>query len=138
RPDQSDRLRTEIHYADHGRIGIDVHDPGGSPLLKRHLDLKNEFYECVRNETQQTPETETRLRETVTKLKKTVAEQRTEIQELRDLVTRPTLASAVLTQGKAASAGPASTTSFRSLDRQRAGLLWSVRLAACLHSIGTS
>ncbi|MEU0837751.1 hypothetical protein [Streptomyces sp. NPDC005969] len=107
-------------------------------LLKRHLDLKNEFYECVRNETQQTPETEKRLRETVTKLKKTVAEQRTEIQELRDLVTRLTLASAVLTQGKAASAGPASTTSFRSLDRQRAGLLWSVRLAACLHSIGTS
>ncbi|MFI6730959.1 hypothetical protein NRF20_05825 [Streptomyces sp. R-74717] len=77
-------------------------------LLKRHVDLKNEFYERVRNETQQIPETEKRLRETVTKLKKTIAEQRTEIQELRDLVTRLTLASAVLTQGKAASAEPAS------------------------------
>ncbi|MER7693834.1 hypothetical protein [Streptomyces sp. NPDC097610] len=77
-------------------------------LLKRHVDLKNEFYERVRTETQQIPETEKRLRETVTKLKKTIAEQRTEIQELRDLVTRLTLASAVLTQGKAASAEPAS------------------------------
>ncbi|WP_327373610.1 hypothetical protein OG393_06235 [Streptomyces sp. NBC_01216] len=77
-------------------------------LLKRHVDLKNEFYERVRNETQQIPETEKRLRETVTQLKKTIAEQRTEIQELRDLVTRLTLASAVLTHGKAASAEPAS------------------------------
>ncbi|MFC8708986.1 hypothetical protein ACFUCQ_03470 [Streptomyces sp. NPDC057197] len=77
-------------------------------LLKRHVDLKNEFYERVRTETQQIPETEKRLRETVTKLKKTIAEQRTEIQELRALVTRLTLASAVLTQGKAASAEPAS------------------------------
>ncbi|MFJ8602100.1 hypothetical protein ACIREM_25960 [Streptomyces shenzhenensis] len=77
-------------------------------LLKRHVDLKNEFYERVRNETQQIPETEKRLRETVSQLRKTIAEQRTEIHELRDLVTRLTLASAVLTQGKAASAEPAS------------------------------
>lgn len=48
-------------------------------LLKRHADLKNEFYERVRNETQQIPETEKRLRETVTKLKKSIAQQRTEI-----------------------------------------------------------
>jgi hypothetical protein len=77
-------------------------------LLKRHVDLKNEFYERVRNETQQIPETEKRLRETVTKLKKTIANQKAEIQELRDLVTRLTLASAVLTQGKTASAEPPS------------------------------
>jgi hypothetical protein len=77
-------------------------------LLKRHVHLKNEFYERVRNETQQIPETEKRLRETVTKLKETVADQRTEIQELRDLVTRLTLASAVLAQGKAAPAEPVS------------------------------
>ncbi len=77
-------------------------------LLKRHVDLKNEPYERVRNETQQIPGTEKRLRETVTKLKRTITEQRTDIQELSDLVTRLTLASAVLTQGKAASAEPAS------------------------------
>ena len=34
-------------------------------LMKRHADLKNEFYERVRNETQQVPESEKRLRETV-------------------------------------------------------------------------
>ncbi|MET8299218.1 hypothetical protein ABZ729_07860 [Streptomyces sp. NPDC006678] len=67
-------------------------------LQKRHVDLKNEFYERVRTETRQTPESERRLRETVTKLKKTVANQKAEIQELRQLVTRLTLAGAVLTQ----------------------------------------
>jgi predicted RNA-binding Zn ribbon-like protein len=67
-------------------------------LLRRHVDLKNEFYERVRTETRQVPETEKRLREAVTKLKKTIANQRVEIEELRQLVTRLTLASAVLTQ----------------------------------------
>ncbi|MFH8379108.1 hypothetical protein ACH4A7_37040 [Streptomyces cyaneofuscatus] len=67
-------------------------------LLRRHVDLKNEFYERVRTETRQTPETEKRLRETITKLKGTVANQKAEIDELRQLVTRLTLASAVLTQ----------------------------------------
>jgi predicted RNA-binding Zn ribbon-like protein len=66
-------------------------------LLRRHADLKNEFYERVRSETRQVPEAEKRLRETVTKLKQTVAQQKTEIDELRQLVTRLTLASAVLT-----------------------------------------
>ncbi|WP_432009253.1 hypothetical protein [Streptomyces bacillaris] len=66
-------------------------------LLKRHVDLKNEFYERVRVETHQVPETEKRLRETVTKLKKTIANQRAEIEELRQQVTRLALASAVLT-----------------------------------------
>lgn len=67
-------------------------------LLKRHADLKNEFYERVRTETPQIPENEKRLRETVNKLETTVANQRTEIEELRELVTRLALASAVLTQ----------------------------------------
>lgn len=66
-------------------------------LQKRHADLKNEFYERVRTETRQVPESERRLRETVTKLKETVANQRAEIKELRQLVTRLTLANAVLT-----------------------------------------
>jgi len=55
-------------------------------LMKRHADLKNEFYERVRNEARQVPEAEQRLRETVTKLKKTIASQRTELEELRRLV----------------------------------------------------
>ncbi|MGW2784922.1 hypothetical protein ACWC3X_27270 [Streptomyces populi] len=69
-------------------------------LLKRHADLKNEFYERVRTETKQIPENEKRLRETVSKLKKTISKQKDEIEELRQQVTRLTLASAVLTQTK--------------------------------------
>ena len=76
-------------------------------LMKRHVDLKNEFYERVRAETRQVPETEKRLRETVTKLKKTIANQRTEIEELRRQVTRLALASAVLTQENDRQAGHA-------------------------------
>ncbi|MGP3636159.1 hypothetical protein ACTU45_22845 [Streptomyces sp. 24-1644] len=65
-------------------------------LMKRHSDLKNTFYERVRDETPQVPESEKRLRDTVTKLKKTIANQKAEIEELRQQVTRLTLASAVL------------------------------------------
>jgi hypothetical protein len=65
--------------------------------MKRHADLKNEFYQRVRAETAQEPETETRLRETVTQLKASIASQRAELEELRRLVTNLTLASAVLT-----------------------------------------
>ncbi|MET9443558.1 hypothetical protein [Streptomyces sp. NPDC006610] len=67
-------------------------------LYKRHADLKNEFEERVRTETKQVPETEKQLRATIAKIKKTIANQDTELKELRDLVTRLTLASAVLTQ----------------------------------------
>ena len=67
-------------------------------LLRRHTDQKNEFYERVRAETRQVPEHERRLRETVTRLKETVARQKAEIEELRQLVARLTLASAVLLQ----------------------------------------
>lgn len=97
-----DRLLAGQPIASNGSLTIvalateaDVHRMA---LLKRHVDLKNEFYERVRTETQQIPESEKRLRETVTKLKKTIANQKAEIQELRQLVTRLTLASAVLTQ----------------------------------------
>ncbi|MEU2874608.1 hypothetical protein ABZ769_36420 [Streptomyces olivoreticuli] len=69
-------------------------------LMKRHADLKNEFYERVRNETHQIPENEKRLRETVTELKKTITNQNAEIEKLRQLITNLTLASAVLTQEK--------------------------------------
>ncbi|MFJ7497404.1 hypothetical protein ACIQZB_41085 [Streptomyces sp. NPDC097727] len=67
-------------------------------LMKRHADLKNEFYERVRTETKQVPETEKQLRAKVAKLKETVANQRAELEELRRLVTNLTLAGAVLTQ----------------------------------------
>ncbi|MFC8336707.1 hypothetical protein ACFUJX_06855 [Streptomyces rubiginosohelvolus] len=76
-------------------VEADVHRMA---LMKRHADLKNQFYERVRSETQQVPETEKRLRETVTKLRQTIANQKAEIEELRQQVTRLTLASAVLTQ----------------------------------------
>jgi septin family protein len=76
-------------------------------LLKRHVDLKNEFYERVRAETKQTPEVEKRLRETVAKLKKTVKEQTAEIDDLRHQLTQLTLASAVLVDQARRSGRPA-------------------------------
>ncbi|WP_331719855.1 hypothetical protein OG210_33825 (plasmid) [Streptomyces sp. NBC_00466] len=106
-----DRLLTGQATASNGSLTVvalaaeaDVHRMA---LLKRHVDLKNEFYERVRVETHQVPETEKRLRETVTKLKKTIANQRAEIEELRQQVTRLALASAVLTQEDDRQAGNA-------------------------------
>ncbi|WP_331734006.1 hypothetical protein OG345_40970 (plasmid) [Streptomyces sp. NBC_01220] len=97
-----DRLLTGQATASNGSLTVVAlaaeADVPRMALLKRHADLKNEFYERVRNETHQVPETEKRLRETVTKLKKTIANQRAEIEELRQQVTRLTLASAVLAQ----------------------------------------
>ncbi|MBE4736529.1 MULTISPECIES: hypothetical protein [Streptomyces] len=97
-----DRLLSGQATASNGSLTVvalaaeaDVHRMA---LLKRHADLKNEFYARVRTETQQVPETEKRLRETVGKLKETIADQRAEIEELRQLVTNLTLASAVLVQ----------------------------------------
>ena len=66
-------------------------------LQKRHADLKNEFFERVRNETPQIPESEKRLRETIAKLTKTIANQSAEIEELRRQVTNLALANVVLT-----------------------------------------
>ena len=86
-------------------------------LMKRHADLKNEFYERVRAETQQVPETEKRLRETVTKLRQIIANKNAEIEELRQQVTRLTLASAVLTRQEDSTAplksNPGSVVPFR-------------------------
>lgn len=67
-------------------------------LYKRHADLKNEFNERVRTETQQVPEPEQRLRKTVTKLKETLANKEAELKELRHMVTNLALANAVLTR----------------------------------------
>ncbi|BBB00772.1 hypothetical protein RVR_7908 [Actinacidiphila reveromycinica] len=67
-------------------------------LMKRHSDLKNLFYERVRNETLQIPESERELRETVTRQRQTIKGQQAQIEELRQRVTQLTLAAAVLTQ----------------------------------------
>lgn len=106
-----DRLLTGQATASNGSLTVvalaaeaDVHRMA---LLKRHVDLKNAFYERVRAETHQVPEAEKRLRDTVTKLKKTIANRRAEIEELRQQVTRLTLASAVLAQDRDEQAGSA-------------------------------
>ncbi|MFC5668447.1 hypothetical protein ACFP3U_36500 [Kitasatospora misakiensis] len=65
-------------------------------LLKRHADLKNEFYERVRTETTQVPETETRLRKNVTMLKERVSALTEENATLKDQATHLALAGAVL------------------------------------------
>jgi hypothetical protein len=74
--------------------------------LKRHVDLKNEFYVRVRTQTQQFTDAERRLRQCVVKLRQTVAQQRGEIRELRHQVTHLTRAAAVLTQEQAESQAP--------------------------------
>ncbi|MFF3401141.1 hypothetical protein ACFYW6_21805 [Streptomyces sp. NPDC002659] len=98
-PRTSDGSLTAVALA----VEADVHRMA---LLKRHVDLKNEFYERVRNETQQVPETEKRLRKTVTTLKKTVSNQKTEIDDLRQQVTLLAMASAVLIDGQGTSPAP--------------------------------
>ncbi|MFJ9846882.1 hypothetical protein ACIRYZ_41910 [Kitasatospora sp. NPDC101155] len=65
-------------------------------LLKRHADLKNEFYERIRTETAQVPEAEKRLRNDVSKLKERVANLTTQNGELKDQATHLALAGAVL------------------------------------------
>lgn len=89
-------------------------------LLRRHVDLKNYFYERVRTETRQVPESEKRLRERVATLNETVARQRAEIEDLRQLVTRLTLAGAVLTQDHDQQAqGPSAPDNVVPFDRSR-------------------
>ena len=66
-------------------------------LLKRHADLKNEFYQRVRAQTQQATSEKRQLRQTFARLRQTITSQREEILSLRDQVIRLTLAAAVLT-----------------------------------------
>jgi hypothetical protein len=70
-------------------------------LIKRHADLKNEFYQRVRTQTQQATDEEKQLRQTIAGLRKTVTAQREEIRDLRHKLTQLTLAAAVLTQAQA-------------------------------------
>ena len=70
-------------------------------LMKRHADLKNEFQERVRTQTQQVTDEEKQLRRTVAKLRQTITAQREEIRSLRYQIAQVTLAAAVLTQAPA-------------------------------------
>ena len=78
-------------------------------LLKRHADLKNEFYQRVRAQTQQATDEETRLRQSDARLRRTVAEQREQIRDLRHQLTQVTLAAAVLTQTETPTASATSS-----------------------------
>ncbi|MET8442762.1 cell division protein ZapB [[Kitasatospora] papulosa] len=53
-----------------------------SALTQRHLYLKNEFYECLRQRGV-TPDVENRLRATIAKLKTTIANKSAELDQLR-------------------------------------------------------
>ena len=82
-------------------------------LMKRHADLKNEFYQRVRTQTQQITDEERRLRQTV-------AAQREEIRDLRHQVTRLTLAAVVLAQRQAGpQAAPAAPGQRRAAPARR-------------------
>jgi septin family protein len=67
-------------------------------LIKRHADLKNDFYQRVRTQTQQATAEEKQLRQTIATLRQTIAGQREDIRDLRHQVT---LAAAVLTRARA-------------------------------------
>jgi hypothetical protein len=84
-------------------------------LMKRHADLKNDFYRRVRTQTLQPTDEEMRLRQTVSRQRRTITGLREEIRDLRHQVTQLTLAAAVLAQGQAETrAAPAArTTSCR-------------------------
>lgn len=89
-------------------------------LMKRHADLKNEFQERVRTQTQQVTDEERQLRQTVAKLRQTVSAQREEIRSLRHQLTQLTLASAVLTQDQAGTGtAPVTAGNVTRLDSRR-------------------
>ena len=67
--------------------------------IRRHADLKNEFYQRVCTQTRQL--TRKGGSETVAKLRETIASQRGEIRDLRHQFTQLTLAAAVPTQAHA-------------------------------------
>lgn len=92
-PDERDRIRAAMDriLADapersNGALTIVAlaleADVPRNALTQRHLDLKNEFYERVR-ERGGTPDAEIRLRATVAKLKQTIASKNEELSQLR-------------------------------------------------------
>lgn len=85
-------------------------------LMKRRAGLKNEFYEWVSNETRQSLEPETQLRGDPRQAQKDHSNQLSAIDELRQLVTRLTLASVFASKGRVRRRNPSRppTTSSRS------------------------
>ncbi|MGY0459565.1 hypothetical protein ACW14Y_04830 [Kitasatospora sp. cg17-2] len=77
-------------------------------LMKRHADLKEEFYARVRSQTHQTPETEKRLRREVARLKGALKESRAAEAQSRRRAEQTALAAAVLILGKPADTDPSS------------------------------
>ena len=92
-PDERDRIRAAMDrilagtpHASTGGLTIvalaQEADVPRNALTQRHTDLKNEFYEHVKQRGA-TPDVEVRLRAEIAKLKKTIANQRKELVQLR-------------------------------------------------------
>ncbi|MFI2184053.1 hypothetical protein [Streptomyces sioyaensis] len=92
-PDQRDRIRAAMNriftgipqHSNDALTIVALATEAGVPrnaLTQRHLDLKNEFYEKVRDRGE-TPDAEKRLRKQVVKLKELRAADAEEIQQLR-------------------------------------------------------
>lgn len=91
--DERDRIRAamdrilsgEPQYSNGALTVVALAQEAGVPrnaLTQRHLDLKNEFYDHVRQRGAMTDD-EARLRATITKLKKTIANKNKELEQLR-------------------------------------------------------
>ncbi|MEV3871611.1 hypothetical protein [Streptomyces sp. NPDC049906] len=92
-PDERDRIRAamdrilaDTSQRSNGALTIvalaQEADVPRNALTQRHLDLKDEFYERVRQR-RATPEVETRLRTTIVKLKTTIANKNAQLNRLR-------------------------------------------------------
>lgn len=81
-----ERILTDTPQRSNGALTIvalaQEADVPRNALTQRHLDLKNEFYERVRQRGA-TPDVETRLRATIVKLKTTIANKNAELNRLR-------------------------------------------------------
>lgn len=92
-PDERDRIRAAMDriqdgnpQASNGALTIVAlaHEAGvpRNALTQRHLDLRNEFYERVK-ERGATTDAEARLRATIVRLKQTIANKNEELDQLR-------------------------------------------------------
>ncbi|MEN8656177.1 hypothetical protein ABCR94_37810 [Streptomyces sp. 21So2-11] len=84
--DAMDRILSGTPQASNGALTIvALAQEAGVPrnaLTQRHLDLKNEFYERVK-ERGATPDAEARLRQKIVKLKETITNKNKELDRLR-------------------------------------------------------
>ncbi|WP_405785887.1 hypothetical protein [Streptomyces sp. NBC_01367] len=92
-PDERDRIRAAMDRilngaAEHSNGALTIvalaqeAEVPRNALTQCHLDLKNEFYERVK-ERGATPDAEARLRATIVKLKQTIANKNEELDQLR-------------------------------------------------------